>query len=385
MRRRFQQRQLDCSFAVLDHLSTIAENLLTEFDVESIIALLQRTKNINASGSSSTSSTPNISPSTSVVLVDNNSTPVTPSSSMVIVDKDAGKMIESVNNKDSGENQHSDNSSRSSGQDSDEQSPTSTSHPASNQMKSKVECWNEVKYKTIYLETFLTLVLTIQLNLLGRYNYLYSVVALTERDREQIIQIQPSTGSLLNSKTEQKYLTFIWWFLNVGSKKAIERVREAVESVMSGIQLKQEISYKDFIWFLSEIRTKVESFENENGNRTHGFSNILMPEKYEDELMVLSKGGGGVLETFIEPELRNLLDETKDFIYSQDFATVLSSCLNSAFGLLSQDLYPHFIVKKEDDEVEETIEKNVLLIKLLPDVARSTNIILHGIPNKYIE
>ncbi|CAG8768184.1 5745_t:CDS:2, partial [Acaulospora colombiana] len=142
MRRRFQQRQSDCTFAIMDHLSTIADSLLTEFDVESIIVYLQRAKNTTASASSSIQSTPNVSPSTSVVLVDDSSASATPSSSMVFVEKDAGRMAESINNNDS--------SSGSSGQDSDEQSPTSTNHSALNKQldkKSKVECWNEVKYK----------------------------------------------------------------------------------------------------------------------------------------------------------------------------------------------------------------------------------------------
>ena len=83
----------------------------------------------------------------------------------------------------------------------------------------------------VYLETFLILIIFLQLNLLGRYNYLYSV-SLTERDREQMITLQ-STGSLLNSVTEQKFLTFIGWFLNVGYREIVARVRAAVESILS--------------------------------------------------------------------------------------------------------------------------------------------------------
>ncbi|CAG8436074.1 9354_t:CDS:10 [Diversispora eburnea] len=261
MRRRFQLRQLDCSFAVVAHLSTIAENLLTEFDP---------------------------------------------------IDR-----------------------------------------------KSKLECLNEVKNKSfirtiaaIYLETFLTLILTIQLNLLGRYNYLYSVVSLTERDREQSIQIQSSSGSTLSSKTEQKYLTFIWWFLNVGSKKAIERIKEAVESILSG------------------------------------FPNVMMPESHEDELSVLNQGGDGIFEAFIDSELRKLLDETKDYLHSQDFATVLSSCLNSAFNLLCQDLYINFVDPQSNNNnevIDEIFERNVILLKLLPIIAKRANVILHDIPNRFLD
>ncbi|CAG8830739.1 16656_t:CDS:2, partial [Gigaspora rosea] len=56
----------------------------------------------------------------------------------------------------------------------------------------------------------------------GRYNYLYSITSLTERDREQVIQINPPTGSVLNQDIEKKYLTFIWWFLNVGYEECLK-------------------------------------------------------------------------------------------------------------------------------------------------------------------
>lgn len=82
----------------------------------------------------------------------------------------------------------------------------------------------------MYLETLLTLTIFIQLNLLGRYNYLYSV-SLTERDREQSITVH--NGSLLSPVTEKKYLAFIAWFLNVGYKEIVTRVSAAVESSLS--------------------------------------------------------------------------------------------------------------------------------------------------------
>ncbi len=85
----------------------------------------------------------------------------------------------------------------------------------------------------MYLEIFLILTIFIQLNLLGRYDYLYSVVSHTERDKEQSIIIQPVNGSLLNHITEKKYLTFIGWFLNVGYKEIVARVSAAVGSSLS--------------------------------------------------------------------------------------------------------------------------------------------------------
>ncbi|CAG8741156.1 27293_t:CDS:2, partial [Racocetra persica] len=396
IRRRFLQRQNDCAFAVASHLPSIAEILLDRFDVESIITHLQKAK----SAQHSTTTTPNDSPGASIVLVNEPNT--TPSSSMIIVDKPVetgnGKVIETIseinngNNTERSENRRSDSgSSTNSGQDSDSQSPLSGSHPihmsASQSFadkKTRVELWNEVKYKTfvrsiaaIYLEAFLTLIITIQLNLLGRYNYLYSIVSLTEHDREQVIQINPPTGSILNSNIEKKYLTFSWWFLNVGYNEVIERVIIAVETQLSTVPLKQDLSYKDFVWLLSEIRSRVERTED---GRPYEFLNVLIPENQADELRVLDQGGGGELDSHIDSKLRKLLDETKDFLHGQDFTAVLSSCVSSAFSLMQQDLHTHFVYQDG-----EPIEKNVTLVKLLPDLAREAHIILSSAQNKFLD
>ncbi|CAG8679366.1 23467_t:CDS:2, partial [Cetraspora pellucida] len=387
IRRRFQQRQNDCAFAVASHLPSIAEILLNRFDVESIITHLQKAK----SAQHSTTTTPNDSPGASVVLVNEPNT--TPSSSMIIVDKPVetgnGKVIETFsdinngNNTERSESRRSDSgSSTNSGQDND------PSHVNASQSftdkKTRLELWNEVKYKTfvrsiaaIYLETFLTLIITVQLNILGRYNYLYSIASLTERDREQVIQINPPTGSILNSNIEKKYLTFSWWFLNVGYNEIIERVRIAVETQLSTVSLKQDLSYKDFVWLLSEIRSRVERTED---GQPYEFLNVLIPESQADELRVLDQGGGGELDIHIDSKLRKLLDETKDFLHGQDFTAVLSGCVSSAFSLMQQDLHTHFVCQDG-----EQIEKNVTLVKLLPDLAREAHIILSNVQNKFLD
>ncbi|RIB25318.1 Peroxin-3 [Gigaspora rosea] len=381
IRRRFQQRQADCAFTIVAHLPSIAEVLLNRFDVESIIADLQKAKN----SQHSTTSTPNNSPGASIVLV--NEPITTPSSSMIFVDKpvdiDNGKVIETnteINNGNNGE--------RSENRRSDSSGGNHPIHMSANQSsadkKSKIELWNEVKYKSfirsiaaIYLETFLTLIITIQLNILGRYNYLYSITSLTERDREQVIQINPPTGSVLNPDIEKKYLTFIWWFLNVGYEEVIERIRIAVETLLSTVSLKHEFSYKDFVWLLSEIRSRVERTED---GRPYEFLNVLIPKDEADELEVLDQGGGGELDNNVDSKLRRLLDETKDFLHGQDFTAVLSSCVSSAFSLMQQDLHAHFVCQDS-----ELTEKNVALVKLLPVLAQEAHIILSNVHNKFLD
>ncbi|CAG8673996.1 3915_t:CDS:2, partial [Scutellospora calospora] len=110
------------------------------------------------------------------------------------------------------------------------------------------------------------------------------------------------------------------------------------------------------------------------------FLNVLMPEDEADELRVLDQGGGGEFDNQIDPKLRNLLDETKDFLHGQDFATVLSGCVSSAFSLMQQDLHIHFV-----SQDSEQTEKNVTLVKLLPDLAREAHNILSSVQNKFLD
>lgn len=100
--------------------------------------------------------------------------------------------------------------------------------------------------------TLLSLLIHTQRNILGRMNYVQSVMSLAqdERNREirrdaysltnlifgtdidanydpQDIYSFPSVGE----ETETKYLTLSWWLLHVGWKDVGERVRRAVEEV----------------------------------------------------------------------------------------------------------------------------------------------------------
>ncbi|GBB98921.1 hypothetical protein RclHR1_03360018 [Rhizophagus clarus] len=414
MKKRFQQRQIDCTYTVLSHIQTLVQQLMDDLDVESIFARLQKAKQNNKgissdattnTASSSTESpitvvndnaTASIGPASTVLVNNDNndeSTTSTPSSSVVLVgrpnenDNEIAKVTETTTH-NQGENSNGSNSGNTS-QESETNSPTSsdnTSEEAGRMSKQRrIELWTEIKFKSftrtiaaVYLETLLTLTIFIQLNLLGRYNYLYSV-SLTERDREQTITIH--NGSLLSFVTEQKYLTFIGWFLNVGYKEIVARVSTAVESSLSSMSFKNELSYKEFAWLISEIRTKIEGSDNDG--LAHKFFNVMMPENLSDEVRILNECGGNNLDDTIDSNLRKLLDETKDFIHSRDFATVLSACLNSAFELLKKDMLPIFFC--DDNLSGGKVEKNITLAKLLPFITKEAHIVLNGVPPKFLE
>ncbi|CAG8439791.1 12096_t:CDS:2 [Ambispora leptoticha] len=304
MKRRFQQRQHDCTYTVLTHLPTLGDELLSAINVEAVIAKLQKMK-------VKSTLTPAISPTSSVVLVDEEKeTAQTPSASVVFVEKpdeaESKSTLESHGNEESVPLSHlSDDTS------------VDTAVSRANLKTAKLELWSEIKIKSftrtisaIYSVTLLTILIHIQLNLLGRFNYLYSVVSLTEREKEQTIHIQPAKGTILN-----------------------------------------------------------------------------LENSLEEEIEVLRKGGDAQEDPTIDEELRKLLDESKDYLDSEDFRDVLAACLDSVFSLLNSNMYSRFLAvpKSEENDDSERLERLVALARLLPDISKEAHAVINGVPNRYLE
>ncbi|KAF9124470.1 peroxin, partial [Mortierella sp. 14UC] len=246
----------------------------------------------------------------------------------------------------------------------------------------------------------------VQLNLLGRFTYVSSVIALSNTtDASYRVESPAVKGSLsstagqLDFQTEKKYLTFSYWLLHEGWRRWSERVRDVVEDVVGGISLKKTFTAKDFSELLGEIRSRLEYTEDKEGDRIPvNMREYMLPDEASDEREVLRAGGVDEFDLVVDPTLRNLLDETRDFIDSPDFTTVLSSTLATTFARFNLALQPTFnpfllsppqsnatsavIAEIEDDE---DIDRAVPLVSLLPLVTRQAHLIINGVPNEYVE
>jgi len=119
---------------------------------------------------------------------------------------------------------------------------------AAAERRAKLELWSELKNMSLtrtvtalYSLTFLTLLTQVQLNLLGRFTYVSSVVALSNTTDASYRVESPatkgsltSTNGLLDYQTEKKYLTFSYWLLHEGWRRWNEKVRDAVEDIVGG-------------------------------------------------------------------------------------------------------------------------------------------------------
>ncbi|KAF9402641.1 peroxin [Mortierella sp. AD011] len=273
--------------------------------------------------------------------------------------------------------------------------------------RTKLELWSELKIMTftrtitaLYSLTFLTLLTQIQLNLLGRFTYVSSVIALSNTTDASYRVESPavkgsltSTNGLLDFQTEKKYLTFSYWLLHEGWRRWSEKVREVIEEVVGGISLKRSLNAKEFSDLLGEIRARLEYTEVDGKRVPVNVREYMLPDEPEEEREVLRAGGVDEFDLVVDSVLRSLLDETRDFIDSEDFSMVLSSGLATTFARFNLSLQPTFNPfllggggsAIEEIENDDDIDRSVPLITLLPLITRQVHLIINGVPNEYVD
>ncbi|KDQ56756.1 hypothetical protein JAAARDRAFT_36244 [Jaapia argillacea MUCL 33604] len=303
----------------------------------------------------------------------------------------------------------------------------STAFSMSSQMssatKSKAELWKEVKILTftrtlaaLYSITLLSLFTHIQLNLLGRYKYVQSVVQLErdERMRDSLanrlsiaslfwdlamnvegmnVEEQDDgvdgDGEGVDEETERKYLTLSWWILNVGWKDVGERVRRGVEEVFEGVSLKSKLGVLEVNRLMQDVRRRVEhEITFEGTERRINFLSTLLPPTPEILSHVLTKGGiHPALSTRHDPTFVAILEETRETINSADFAVVLEGALDRAMEVLVQGLKGNVFV---DSSASEEFgvhggEVKLRLAGMLPGLARWSHLAVHSLPNELVD
>lgn len=143
-----------------------------------------------------------------------------------------------------------------------------------------------------------------------------------------------------------------------------------------------------------EIRRKIEFEET---GAIHSFASAVMPMTPEQELETVTESGLAYEghDPTPSPALRSLLDETSDFVESPDFSTVLRSCVDKSFSILSSQLHHLFVdgdlppasptFPSAQNRISEIPEKKIRLAGILPALARASHTIFNSVPNDYTE
>ena len=260
----------------------------------------------------------------------------------------------------------------------------------------------------------LTMLTRIQLNLLGRRSYLSSVVSLATGSPHASISLEnhdddnaeQAYGS--DFDINRKYLTFSWWLLNRGWVDISQRVEAAVRQVFGHLSPRDTLTSEIFWKLTSDVRILVEGASPATGVGARWLPFLLPPADLEELVLresgILDEAGDAATTPPASPastttSLRRLLDETADLIESPTFAHVLTELLDAGFSLLlnkklaaaafdvaapppSQNRpigYP--IV----DLADLTVNRAVLLPKILSVLTRQAHAIGNGMPNEYLQ
>ncbi|KGO68933.1 Peroxin-3 [Penicillium italicum] len=319
LRRRFEQNQTDCTYTILALLPTAAENIIDALPVEELTKELQqkraeRLARLNA-GEATGSDLSSVSPS---------------------LPEDDRRSLSSFQ---SGGYVHTsqigDSSLNSDGQ----------PRPKRN----KTQLWNEVKitsvtrsFTMVYTLSLLTVFTHIQLNLLGRRNYLSSVISLaTPPVNTSTISLEDHDDELTQTlgddfETNRRYLAFSWWLLHRGWKNVMRRVQNAVEEAFGPLNPREEISLAKLSELTLQIRKKVEG-STEDERRSQKWLSCLLPPAEAEQHVLRESGVEGVADpssSQTATKLRHLLDETADLIDSPSFSLVLTLLNNEGFSTL---------------------------------------------------
>ncbi|KAJ5619381.1 hypothetical protein N7510_003365 [Penicillium lagena] len=379
LRRRFEQNQTDCTYTVLALLPTATENIVEALPVEELTKELQKKRAERlarlSAGEPPGSDMSSVSPS---LPEDDRSS--FQSEGYV----HTSQMAESV----------------------DDGQPKVK--------RNKTQLWNEVKitsitrsFTLIYTLSLLTIFTRIQLNLLGRRNYLSSVISMATPQTDSTISLEDHdelTQTLGDDfETNRRYLAFSWWLLHRGWKELMERVQMAVTEAFGPLNPREDITLAKLSELTLQIRKKVEG-STEEERRSQNWLSCLLPPREEEEFVLRESGVEGVTDPsslHTTSTLRHLLDETADLIESPTFSYVLTLLNNEGFSLLvdqkcATDAFrPSTSAPETAPQSFESVatvvplatgERKTKLANLLAVLARQAHVIGNGThpPNEYL-
>ncbi|KAJ1956921.1 peroxin [Linderina pennispora] len=372
IRRRFDQNQRDCLFTIMSLLPELSEQVLREVDVERLIAELRAIQKAPA-------------PESNVWSGEQN------------------KEAETDEKKGSETNGVVVGS---------EQSQEETEKPVEEApRRSKVAIWEDIKVQSfsrtliaIYAESLLALMVHIQLNMVGRSTYLDSVVG-KFTGTEDDVALEGKYQSKIALADEQNFLMVSWWFLNRGWRQLMAQIALAVDQSIGQLSLKERVTHRELSALFSDIHAKIRA----NGLE-QTLAGLLLPTENAEIQDYLASNRLDAKQVYT-PVFVRLIDQMRDIIESTDFSYVLGSCVDRLTVQLLESLQESFPepvplpsvsrplpptvegetapdlddVVKEFEEFSPPPESRVVIVQLLPRIAREGHQILNGVPNQYLE
>ncbi|KAF8457961.1 Peroxin-3 [Terfezia claveryi] len=393
LKRRFEQNQEDCSVTVLELLPQAVDAIMKDLPVERITAELEKKKATKLARSGSISGS---------VIGDPSSVADSPSPSPAPRNDDDNQSLQSF------------------ASESFVMGGYSVEGGEGPRGKSRTQLWNEIKIKSItraftliYTLALLTILTRVQLNLLGRKNYLSSVVSLSEREESPTINLVDTESASGKSYTQgvdaevnRQYLIFSWWFLHRGWRRVREKVEAAVKEVFGQYTPRDSFTLQQLHQLTLEVRRRIEIDEGPKPSSPKWPTTYLLPKPHEERIVFNEFGYVAPptmpgLEYTASPALRQMLDETSDLLDSPVAGVVIRTMLDSGFGLLVEERIGSQVFRKQAPVARSTVprievtdssggEKSEVLVEgklsnVLAVMKREAAMIGGRAPNEYLQ
>ncbi|KAJ2804896.1 peroxin [Coemansia furcata] len=399
IRRRFDQNQRDCLFTIMSLLPELSEQVLREVDVERLITEL---RTIHRPQQQS----PRLGGNSGDPSEGGNAWSASKSPSVGVAEGSPGPGAETPSN---------DNTSTAGtpGQPTPREDGAQADRAADEPpRRSKVEIWEEIKIQSfartmiaVYAESLLTMLVHTQLNMVGRSTYLDSVIGKFADPNDSHASLEGRYESRLSMADEQNFLMLSWWFLNRGWRQLMAQISEATNHCIRQLPLKERVTHRELAALFSGIHLRLR----ENG-LVQSLTTVLLPLGDENVADYLASNRLAANQVFT-PVFVRLLDQMRDVIESADFVYVFNSCIDRLTAQLLESLQESFPeplpvpapraplpptvegeavpdlegVVREFEEFSASPESRVVIVQLLPRIAREGHQILNGVPNHYLE
>jgi peroxin-3 len=245
--------------------------------------------------------------------------------------------------------------------------------------------WDHCKTQTfarlvveVYGVVLLAAILRVQVNILGRYLYLESLIA---RDSSARMRIPLEVS--IPQETQKRYLGYSEYLLHTGLTLLAAQVQHTAQRVLSGYPLQRQCTLEDVLAIIDAIRLEMEQPTSMDSIETRLNSFLLPQENTED-------GCGGNGKRQRDRKLTMLLNETRDVLESVEFNRMLSRCLNLGFYTMSQQLhlcFPQQTVTRNLTLLDQpgAAELSVPMAKLMPLVNKQVSQLLVSSPSPFVD
>jgi len=242
----------------------------------------------------------------------------------------------------------------------------------------KLDLWEELKIMSftrtlaaVYGTCILSVMLRVQLNILGGYRYLDTFHTPSGQKSDS------ATVNTIPQRVEERYLSLVKQFVERGYLDFINYLRLAVTKEIGSLNLKELVSLDQLSTVMQHIRERVECGVNKPTQSLNPY--LLASEQVPDVTRT----------TQLLPEdqlLEKLIAETRDIFESNDFHTVLKSTIDRGYHCLLDGLAEHYKEQAAQGEPRAGIhDLSVALARLIPVVNSLTFTISADAPSSFIQ